>query len=147
MSRNAGAARHRSRQVALQTLYAAELRRSGPPSEADVEGALVEVGQNFELPAGALAFAKELVLGVARNQAEIDACLTTASTRWRLERMATVDLNTLRLGAFEILFGDQPVAVTIDEAVELAREFGSDASPGFVNGVLDALRRNRERAT
>jgi N utilization substance protein B len=145
LSQPAGAARHRSRQGALQTLYAVDLRGAGCLAEGDVEAALLAVGQHFELPAGALAFARELVLGVARNQVQIDTCLREASTRWRLERMATVDRNTLRLGAYEILFGEQPAAVTIDEAVELAREFGSDASPSFVNGVLDALRRERER--
>jgi N utilization substance protein B len=63
---------------------------------------------------------------------------------WRLERMAHVDRNLLRLAAFEILFLGTPAAVAIDEAVELAHEFGDDASPRFVNGVLDALLRAAE---
>jgi len=79
------------------------------------------------------------VLGVAAHREALDEKLRAIARNWRLERMAHVDRNVLRLAAFEILFLDTPAAVAIDEAVELAHEFGDDASPRFVNGVLDAL--------
>jgi N utilization substance protein B len=77
--------------------------------------------------------------------AEIDAQLARHARNWRLSRMAAVDRNVLRLGAYEILRTDTPVQVALDQAVELARRFGSESSPGFVNGVLDALAREAGR--
>jgi len=133
------AARHRSRRAALQALYARDLRtRTGGEPEPP-EAALDALAEHFELPPGARAFAKELVLGVAAHREALDEKLRAIARNWRLERMAHVDRNVLRLAAFEILFLDTPAAVAIDEAVELAHEFGDDASPRFVNGVLDAL--------
>ena len=138
MSPVRAAARRRSRRAALQALYAADLRERGD-AHAQPELALEALAEHFELPPGALAFAKELVLGVARERDRLDARLRAAAQHWRLERMAHVDRNVLRLAAFEILCTDTPAAVAIDEAIELAREFGDDSSPRFVNGVLDAL--------
>jgi len=112
---------------------------SAPDLEARAQTAFDDVGVHFELPEGARAFAKELVLGVARRRAELDALIGEHASHWRVERMASVDRNVLRLGAFELLHGDAPAAVVIDEAVELARRFGGDRSPAFVNGVLDAV--------
>lgn len=133
------APRHRSREAALQALYAADM--AGEPDLARAQASLDALAEHFELPAGARAFAKELVLGVAQHRDEIDRRITAVAHRWRLDRMAAVDRNVLRLAAFEIVFGGTPREVAIDEAVELARRFGDDASPRFVNGVLDALAR------
>lgn len=143
--KSAGAgARHRSRRAALQALYAADLRSHGVQQHAtDSElAALDALAEHFELAPSARAFAEELVKGVAAERATLDRRLIEVARNWRLERMALVDRNVLRLAAWEILFGSTPAAVAIDEAVELAREFGDDASPRFVNGVLDALRRS-----
>jgi len=86
------------------------------------------------------AYADECVRGVAEKTPEIDKRITTASTNWRLERMSRVDRNLLRLGTWELMFKpDVPRAVVIDEAVELAKSFGTDESSGFVNGVLDRI--------
>jgi N utilization substance protein B len=135
------AARHHSRRAALQALYAADLRtRAGAPLESP-ESVLDALAEHFELAPGARAFAKELVLGVGAERERLDARLRAVARNWRLERMAHVDRNILRLAAFEMLCAGTPPAVAIDEAVELAREFGDDASPRFVNGVLDALAR------
>jgi len=136
------APRRRSRQAALQALFAADLA----PCAADAKGtaaaaALDALGEHFEVLPGARSFAEELVSGVSAHREEIDARLAGVSQRWRLDRMAAVDRNVLRLGAYEVLFGGTPAAIAIDEAVELARRFGGFASPGFVNGVLDALAR------
>jgi N utilization substance protein B len=79
---------------------------------------------------------------VATHLADIDRRLSEAAENWRLPRMATVDRNALRLGAFELLYHlETPPAVAFDEAIELARRFGTADSPAFVNGVLDRLRR------
>jgi len=133
--------RRRSREAALQVLYALDL---APRSEVRAGLEAVEVAfqrtcENFELPEGARAFAKELISGITQRREELDALLAAHSAHWRLSRMATVDRNILRLGAYELVGSDAPTAVVIDEAVELARRFGGEASPGFVNGVLDAL--------
>lgn len=145
MSPKPVAARHRSRRVALQVLYAADVAqgaRSGEPPT--VEEMFDRVAANFDLQEGARAFAKELVCGVARWRSSLDARIAEQSRNWRVERMAAVDRNVLRLAAFELLHTDTPSSVVIDEAVELARDFGAEPSPAFVNGVLDAVARARD---
>lgn len=135
----ATSARRRSRRAALQALYASDVRERATDEPASPLAALDALAEHFELAPGARAFAEELVLGVASERAALDERLARVARNWRLERMAHVDRNVLRLAAWEILFGDTPAAVAIDEAVELAREFGDEGSPRFVNGVLDAL--------
>ena len=100
-----------------------------------------DVAGNFDLPAGARAFAEELVRGVAEKRESLDAYIGRCARNWRVERMAAVDRNVLRLAAFELGRGDLPTSVIIDQAIELARRFGDDPSPAFVNGVLDAVAR------
>jgi N utilization substance protein B len=86
--------------------------------------------------------ANRLALGAQSRLAALDAAIGTAATHWRLDRMAAVDRTILRLGAYELMEETQtPVAVVLDEAVELAKRFGEADSPAFVNGVLDAVRR------
>ena len=97
------------------------------------------VADHFDLPAGARDFAWKLVEGVVAERSNLDACLEATSSNWRVDRMAIVDRNVLRLAAFELLHSDTPLEVVLDEAVELARRFGAERSPAFVNGVLDAL--------
>ncbi|MGI9432853.1 MAG: transcription antitermination factor NusB [Myxococcota bacterium] len=137
MSDEASAPRRSSRQAALQALYAVDV---GPQSDlARAEDSLTLVSEHFELPAGALAFAEELVAGVVAEREELDRRIEIAARNWRIPRMAAVDRNVLRLAAWELGFGGTPAAVAIDEAVELARRFGDDGSPRFVNGVLGAM--------
>ena len=85
------------------------------------------------------AFARELVAGVRRHREEIDALLEQTAANWSLKRMAATDRNVLRLGAYEILHPTRPAEVAIDEAVELAKRFGSAQSAQFVNGILDKV--------
>ena len=95
----------------------------GPPGELEVE-----------------VFARELVDGVAAHRERIDALIAASAEHWRLPRLSRVDLNLLRLATFELLArADIPASVTIDEAIEIARRFGSEDSPAFVNGVLDHI--------
>ncbi len=127
------ASRSRAREVALQVLYQDDFRSE---TERGSDGAFVR----GRLASKDLAeFAKILIFGVRRNLAEIDAELTQKADNWSLHRMAATDRNVLRLGAYEILYCDTPNRVAINEAIELAKRFGSAQSAQFVNGVLDRL--------
>ena len=140
MKAKRAAPRSRSRQAALQVLYAMDLTestRSGAP--ADMDAVFEAVAENFELPEGAREFAAKLVRGIIEHRVELDALLSEHATNWRLSRMAAVDRNTLRIGAYELGHTDTPARIVLDEAIELARRFGSDPSPAFVNGILDAV--------
>jgi N utilization substance protein B len=103
------------------------------------EAIFSEVAAHFEAPLGARAFAWALISEVCARGSSIDALIAARARNWRLSRMAAVDRNILRLGTYELAHTDTPAAVVMNEAVELARRFGSDASPAFVNGILDAL--------
>jgi N utilization substance protein B len=135
------ASRQVSRQVALQVLYAVDAAEGRQPP-ADVDESFAAVADNFELPEGARAFAKELVSGVMAAREELDALIGKHARNWRLSRMAAVDRNVLRLGAWELSATRTPTSVILDQAIELARRFGDDPSPAFVNGVLDAVARS-----
>jgi transcription antitermination protein NusB len=89
-------------------------------------------------------FCLSLLQGVRRNQSELDALLTQTADNWSLDRMAATDRNVLRLGAYEILYTDTPGRAAINEAVELAKRFGSANSAPFVNGILDKFLRRKE---
>ncbi len=143
MSAGRASSRHRSREVAVQVLYAIDLgdSRSGaepPAAEASFQAA----AEHFELPEGARAFAKELVTGVIAHRQPIDERIAQHARNWRISRMAALDRNVLRVAVFELLFSDTAPAVILDEAIELARRFGGEQSPAFVNGILDAVARS-----
>jgi N utilization substance protein B len=130
--------RRQAREAALQVLYAADL--AGELSPGDVKRVFAQIASEFSLPARARERAERLCCGVAENLALIDAALERACTHWKVDRLAAVDRNVLRIAAFELLCeGWTPPEVVIDEAVEVARRFAGEASPAFVNGVLDAL--------
>jgi N utilization substance protein B len=133
--------RSRAREVAVQVLYQDDLNPGFNPAEADAflqrrlrGGELVE-------------FARSLVSGVRRNRAELDALLGKTADNWGLDRMAATDRNILRIGAFELLYTETPGAVVINEAVELAKRFGTANSAQFVNGILDRLLTSGRPAT
>ena len=90
-----------------------------------------------------LDFARGLLDGVRRNRTELDELLKKTADNWSLERMAVVDRNILRIGAYEMLHSDTPERVAINEAVELAKRFGAKQSPHFVNGILDRFVKNK----
>ena len=92
----------------------------------------------------AISFATSLVDGVREHRREIDDLIREAARNWELERMAAVDRNALRLGCYELLHGDDiPMKVAINEAIELAKRFSTEASGAFVNGILDRIRKDR----
>jgi N utilization substance protein B len=109
-------------------------------SGATAEQAIALFWRHFEGDPEGRAYADALVRGVAEKQTELDACIVQSSANWRIERMARVDRNLLRLGAWELQNKtDVPRAVILDEAVELAKSFGAEDSGAFVNGVLNQI--------
>lgn len=139
MSESRPAARHSSRRAALQVLYAIDLARGHGDEAVLCDEIFDRVADHFDLPGRSREFAAELVRGVAEHGERLDALLAEHTRNWRLSRMAVVDRNILRLAAFELVHTKTPASVVLDEAIELARRFGDDPSPGFVNGVLDAV--------
>ena len=130
-------ARRTGRAYALQLLYARD-----NDAEADVARHAMNGADAFELEVEgeALTFAQQLAAAAFEHTAKIDELIAGASKNWRIERMSRVDRNILRLGACELLaFRDVPVKVIINEAVELAKRFGTAESSAFVNGVLDRI--------
>jgi len=90
-------------------------------------------------------FSEHLVSGVLDRRAGLDGIVADSASNWRVERMAVVDRNVLRLGVYEILYeSDTPAAVVIDEAIEIAKKFGSQESGAFINGILDDVRLRHE---
>ncbi len=126
--------RRRAREIAIQILYQADVAKV-PLSEA------FTIYEGYFKPSPkALDFAKELVNGVAQYQEDLDAWIEQFSKHWRIDRMSAIDRNILRLATYELLHrSDIPPRVSINEAVELAKSFGSEESAAFVNGILDAL--------
>jgi N utilization substance protein B len=134
--------RARARAVALQLLFQRD-HNPNVPRPAIEEFAQGRV--RFLRDPRLAPFSLGLYDGVVTHLDDIDRRLGAAAENWRLPRMAAVDRNVLRLGAYELLFApDTPAGVAIDEAIELARRYGAKDSPGFVNGVLDRLRQTKE---
>jgi len=126
--------RSRAREVALQLLYQCDLN---PTVQRKV---IVDFVRDRLPDANLRPFALALYDGVVANKEEIDSQLTAAAENWRLPRMAAVDRNVLRLGSYELLHTPEtPAKVALDEAIEMARRYGSANSPAFINGVLDRL--------
>jgi N utilization substance protein B len=122
-------ARREARELALQALYQLDVTEEGDPAL---------FWTHFPGPPEAQQFARELVDGVRLHRERIDRLIAESAEHWRLSRLSRVDLNLLRLATFELLERpDIPSSVTINEAIEIARRFGSGDSAGFVNGVLD----------
>lgn len=133
--------RSRCRELALQFLYQAEF--AGQRRAFEVARFWRHFRQGEKTP----AYLLQLVEGVAAHLEELDALIAQSSEHWRLERMAAVDRNLLRLAAYELLYEPQvPPKVVINEAVELAKQYGTEDSGAFVNGILDRIRlaANRE---
>ena len=130
--------RSRAREVALQLLFQLDLH-----PRAEWDGLTAFAHEQLDDPVELEPFCRALLEGVQQHRADLDRRLGAAAENWKLHRMAVVDRNVLRLGAFELLHRrDTPPKVALDEAIELARRYGSAESPAFVNGVLDRLRQN-----
>jgi transcription antitermination factor NusB len=129
--------RRQARELAIKVLFHLEF------TPGDPEEVFQLICENFGSSKSMRSFSRELVLGVCGNRRELDRLISRASEHWRLERMSRVDRTILRLGAFEILaMKDIPPKVSIDEAVELGKIYGTEDSGGFINGVLDNIYNN-----
>lgn len=131
--------RRDARVLALQALYLMDTAR------VPVEEAFIVVEpQGDALDPKTLSFARDLLNGTAAHMAELDVRIQAIATNWVIDRMAAVDRNILRLASFELLHNpDTPVGVIIDEAIEIAKEFCSDESGRFINGILDKVKDHR----
>ena len=129
------ARRSRAREVAFQVLYQEDL---SPRGEADADNDDILLERWLDSPE-LVEFARTLVAGVRRHREQMDVLIEQTAENWSLARMAPTDRNVLRLGAYEILYSDVPDRVAINEAIELAKRFGSAQSARFVNGILDRL--------
>jgi len=138
-------ARRRAREAALQMLYQCEVGRTGANEAIATYWPAREPGD--DLPERQREFANGVVRGTLERQAEIDTLLAAHAQNWRVARMTVIDRIVLRMGVYEMLAEmDTPSKVIINEAIELARSFSGDEAVGFVNGVLDAVRKELRRA-
>jgi N utilization substance protein B len=139
--------RHQARELAFQAVYALSFTdAANQPGDAaafaDFFTALPRAEKERKLTSKAETFARELAEGVWRETDDLSELVSRFSQNWKVARIARTDLAILRLGLFELTRrGDVPVKVAINEAVELAKEYGDDNSPGFINGILDAAAR------
>lgn len=138
MSRNP---KSEAREFAVQFLYQSESEKLFHFSESH----FVNFVKHFTVPHKAVEPLRALAEGTLEKLSEIDELITSVATNWSLARMSVVDRNVLRLAAFELLSQNAPVKVVINEAIELAKKYGSADSGKFVNGVLDKLARSVEQ--
>jgi N utilization substance protein B len=151
-------ARRKGRILAFQTLYAYELCSMGPPRSPEGAGLGDEQGQQpidfpwIDEPAKktwnqeSIDFARLIAGGTIENLTEIDKQIKTQLEHWDFSRLNKVDQAILRIGVYSLLYQkDIPASVTIDEAVDISKEYGTDESYRFINGVLDGVRKNLER--
>jgi len=136
------ASRHLSRSVVLQTLFECDMQGSLDTRAPDVlERNLKEFSHgDVDVP-----FAKSLLKNVLAKKDDVDAVLVKAAPEWPLEKIAPIDRNVLRIGLYELLFGDKsavPPKVALNEAIELAKSFGGETSGKFANGVLGTVYRD-----
>jgi N utilization substance protein B len=146
--------RRRARECALQVLFSLDLNPGATATQAlaqywrdfAVEARGADEPDPPEAVSEITLFAEQLVKGTTENLAEIDGILQRASRNWRLERMARVDRNVLRLATYELRYElEVPAKVAINEAIEVARRYGAAESPAFVNGLLDRISQELKR--
>jgi len=139
--------RRRAREAALQMLYQWEVGRADVDEVADTYWSIGQPGARVASPA-VREFASSLFRATVRSVSEVDPLISEAAEHWRLSRMATIDRLVLRMAVCELTrAADTPPAVVINEALELARTFSGEEAVGFVNGVLDAVRRRLEETS
>ncbi len=131
--------RRRAREIVLQLLYEADVNDSRDSLEAKKF-----IRSRMQGRSALTNFASALLQGTLEHREEVDQRLKRLATRWSLSRMPVVDRNILRLGGYEIMFGDTPNRVAVNEAILLAKRYGDKNSPRFVNGVLDRLMNTSE---
>lgn len=136
--------RHLSRSIAMQSLYEWDFSDQKADLEKIVERNFKEFGPGLEDK----SFVWELVTGVIQRLKEIDEIISKSAPQWPLEQIAIIDRNVLRIGIYELLFGNKeavPPKVALNEAIELGKSFGGENSGKFINGVLGAIYREMEK--
>ncbi len=127
--------RRSAREFALQVLFQIDL------TESAADEVLGQFWSRQDPDPEVRAFTERLVHGVVNRRTEIDSRIVEAAENWRIERMGVVDRNVLRMAVYELSSEEgTPEAVVIDEAIEIAKRFGSEGSGGFINGILDSIR-------
>lgn len=135
--------RRKAREIALQVLFQLEAGEE----DFTPEEAFSLFCRNFEAPAETRNFGWDLVSGVRSNLADLDGRLSKASEHWRIDRMSPVDRNILRLALFEMIYLDDiPIKVSLNEAVDLGKRFGTEESGSFINGILDHIHHEQLRS-
>jgi len=135
--------RRKAREIALQFLYQLDLNGDDDPTPS-----AEEFWARHPVDSEARAFADALVRGTKANQPKIDQIIAQFTEHWNLDRMAVVDRNILRVAVYELLWeSDVPAKVAINEAIEIAKKFGTTESSRFINGVLDRIRRELRPAS
>jgi len=131
--------RRKAREYALQMLFQWDITHD------PIEAIAVSFWENHEEPPSVTEFAKRLVTQTVEHVEKIDSVIQSHAEHWRLDRMAVVDRNILRLATQELLFDTEtPGTVVINEAIEIARRYSAQESPQFINGILDSIKRERE---
>ncbi len=126
--------RRKAREIALQVLYQVDA------SKIDVDEAMELFRGNFGMPRETAEFSEQLIRYTLDHIKEIDDLITNCSEHWSLERMSIVDKNILRMAVYEFLYCDDiPPKVTLNEAIDIGKHYGSDNSGSFINGILDAI--------
>ena len=129
--------RRKAREYALQLLFQLDIRKEKPTATL-----LKRFWTEYDPDEEVKAFTEEIVKGTFKHLLAIDGKILASAKNWSLDRMASVDRNVLRMAAYEILYRmDIPLSVTINEAIELAKKYGTDDSGAFVNGILDSVAR------
>ncbi len=139
--------RRRAREAALQFLFQDDfLDRGKSTNTAELDERFDAFSLLYQVNKKARPYARKLIGGIFDKLDEIDGAIGAHATNWRLERIAATDRNLLRVAIFELLFQDDvPPQVAINEAVEIAKRFGTQESPAFINGVLDAVQQSRQQ--
>ena len=132
-----------AREFALQFLYQCESEKIFHFSPGHYQ----EFVNSFDIPVQSRKFMHDLVEGTMSRLAEIDSQITGVAANWNLERMAVTDRTVLRLATFELLESETPPKVVLNEAIDLAKKFGTDKSGPFVNGILDRLAKSLREST
>ncbi len=137
------ASRHLSRALVLQSLFECDVNNT--LDSAGMKVVLERNAAEYESGAADIPFARALAEGVLAKQTELDAVAAKAAPEWPLDRIAPIDRNVLRIGLYELMFGDKeavPPKVALNEAIEVAKTFGGEQSGKFINGVLGAVYRD-----
>jgi N utilization substance protein B len=133
--------RRKSRELALNALFQGEMTATSPVENFPL------LCENFEINKKAIPYGQELVYGITDKWEELNAKIEESAVNWRVSRMSVLDRNIIRLAAYELMFKDDvPPRVAIDEAIELAKRYCAEDSPGFINGILDAILKNIGKA-